>query len=49
MTKMLSFKYPSSKARELAELVKKMGKSPSYVKKWLTLQTGERKRVKILG
>ena len=32
--------YPSSKARELVELVKKMGKPPSYVKKWLTFQTG---------
>lgn len=31
--------YPSSKAAELVELVKKMGKPPSYVKKWLTFQT----------
>jgi len=35
--------YPSSKAAELVELVKKMGKPPSYVKKWLTMQTGEGK------
>jgi len=36
--------YPSSKAGELVELVKKMGNPPSYVKKWLTLQTGEGKQ-----
>lgn len=36
--------YPSSKARELVELVKNMGKPPSYVKKWLTFQTGEGKK-----
>jgi hypothetical protein len=36
--------YPSSKAGELLELVKKMGPPPSYVKKWLTFQTGEGKK-----
>ena len=35
--------YPSSKAGELLEFVKKMPKPPSYVKKWLTLQTGDGK------
>lgn len=36
--------YPSSRARELVELVKKMGKPPSYVKKWSTFQTGVGKK-----
>ena len=35
--------YPSSKAGELLEIMKKLPKPPSYVKKWLTLQTGDGK------
>ncbi len=35
--------YPSSMAKDLLDIAKKMPKMPSYVKKWQILQTGEGK------